>query len=118
MSARRMMVNAGIRHLPIVDDGRLVGIVSDRDVSVTDPPIAAGLTLLQSELLWGRYRLVATVMSRPVVISPDAPLSEAAATLRRRRIGALPVAEEGQLVGIISTYDCLAALERGAFPPR
>lgn len=92
----------GIRHLPVVERDRVVGIVSDRDVRV-DPaappdPVAAG-------------RAVAEVMSSPAqVITADAGIDDAARLMLSRRISALPVLDDaGGLIGMVTTTDCLLA---------
>jgi CBS domain-containing protein len=82
------------RHLPIVEDGRLVGIVSDRDLRAA---LGAGR---------GPEEPVAGFMARDVVtIGSDARLSEAAAVMSEHRFGALPVMEAGRLVGIVTLTD-------------
>src|SRR5215203_6195537 len=95
-----------IRHLPVLTEGRLVGIVSDRDLrSATpafgDPERAAALQEI----------LVEDVMASDVVsVLPDDPIEQAANTMRERRIGSLPVVERGELVGIITSSDVMSAL--------
>jgi acetoin utilization protein AcuB len=95
-----------IRHLPIVEDGRLVGIVSDRDLrsalpAIGDPARAAALEEV----------LVSDVMTRDVVTArPDDPVEAAANAMRERKIGCLPVVEGGELVGIITSSDVMEAL--------
>jgi len=94
--ARRLMREAHIRHLPVLDeDNLLVGIVSDRD-----------LRDVRDDLL-----TVAEIMTHPVfVLTPDTPLRQAARTFRERRIGAMPVVDGRALVGIVSIIDVLRAL--------
>jgi acetoin utilization protein AcuB len=95
-----------IRHLPILEDGRLVGIASDRDFRAAAPPLgdpdrAAALAEIQ----------VGEVMAREVVtVASDDPIEQAANTMRERRIGCLPVLEDGELVGIITASDVMDAL--------
>ncbi len=95
-----------IRHLPVLKEGRLVGIVSDRDLrsstpALGDPQRAAALQKL----------LVEDVMAREVAtVHPDDPIEQAANTMRERRIGCLPVLDGDELVGIITTSDVMDAL--------
>ncbi len=95
-----------IRHLPVLEGGRLVGIASDRDFRAAAPPLgdpdrAAALAQIR----------VGEVMAREVVTAvPDDPIEQAANTMRERRIGCLPVVESGELVGIITASDVMDAL--------
>lgn len=94
------------RHLPVIDDGKLVGIVSQRDylrASVSD--LDPDFELKDSNLK--RNIFVAEIMTREVVsVRPDTPLLEAAKLLRQHRFGSLPVTEaDGTLVGIVTDFD-------------
>jgi len=78
--------------IPIVEDGRLVGIVTDRDIVVR--AVAAGKD--------ARNTKVREVMSAdPVCISPDTDMDEAAKVMADRQIRRLPVVEDGKLAGIL-----------------
>lgn len=99
-----------IRHLPVVDGRRLVGIVSQRDLLR-----AAVSSLLElgraAEQDWLRKIAVVTVMtSRVFTVSPSAPLQAAVQIMIDKKIGCLPVVEEGSLVGILTETDCLSRL--------
>lgn len=99
-----------IRHLPVVDGERVVGIVSERDLLR-----AAVSSLLQlsgsAERDWLRTISVASVMSPHVfTVAPSTPLQAAVAIMVDKRIGCLPVVEDGRLVGILSETDCLRRL--------
>jgi acetoin utilization protein AcuB len=104
-----------IRHLPVLEGGRLVGIVSDRDLrsaapALADPGRAEALQNLR----------ISGVMTRDVVIThPDDPIEEAANRMRERSIGCLPVVEDGDLVGILTSSDVMEALVQltGAHEP-
>ncbi len=90
-----------IRHLPVVDDrGRLVGVLSDRDV----------LRAVGAK----RNGKVADIMTREVVtVRPDAPAHEAAALMIDLKIGSLPVVDDsGALVGVITQTDYLELARR------
>jgi len=101
-SARRayeLMRDRRIRHLPVVADGRLVGVLSDRDLRpVLLSPGLAGATVgeLMSENL--------------TTIRPDAPVEDAASLLVVKKIGCLPVIDGPRLVGIVTETDLLAVL--------
>lgn len=94
--ARARMQRARIRHLPVLDGGLLVGIVSDRDLrDATDD--AAPVS----------WRMTPTVF----VLAPGAPLRQAAKLFRERRVGAMPVLSGRRVVGIVSVVDVIRALE-------
>lgn len=107
--AHDLMRSRGIRHLPVVDRGRLVGILSDRDVRAAMPSPVTTLAVGEARYLLNRLR-VEEVMSRPVItIRPDAPITEAVSVLLGRRIGALPVVDGTRLAGIVTETDLLRA---------
>jgi CBS domain-containing protein len=113
LNARRLLHAHGIRHLPVVEGGRVVGMLSDRDVRIGDRELAESLARLQSDLISGRYREVETVMSAPAVTAqPDQSVQAAARTMLDHRIGGLPVVRSGELAGIITLTDCTEALLR------
>jgi acetoin utilization protein AcuB len=95
-----------IRHLPVLEEGRLVGIVSDRDLrsaapAFGDPERASALEKIR----------ISDVMARDVVSAhPDDPIEEAANRMRERRIGCLPVVKYGEMVGIVTSSDVMEAL--------
>lgn len=107
--ALRLTREHRIRHLPVVDDGALVGIVSDRDIRLAMPsPLTAEdagrIAFLESTP-------VSSIMTREVVTAgPYDAVEDAARLLSRHRIGALPVVDaHGRLLGILSETDVLHA---------
>jgi CBS domain-containing protein len=96
--ARRLMVWAGVKHLPVVKGRRVVGVVSERDLLRQNGGAADGTT-----------KKVGGFMSSPAeVIHPEARVEEASATLLARRIGCLPVVDErGNLVGLVTRTNIL-----------
>jgi len=113
LAALDLMVDAGIRHLPIVDDrARLVGVISVDDLRAA-LPFAVNLRHPPSptERKLARDVSVAEVMTHgPLTVTPQTAVSDAAAKLARFRIGCLPVVEDGRLVGILSETDVLRAI--------
>jgi acetoin utilization protein AcuB len=97
-----------IRHLPIVEDGRLVGLVTDRDLRLAMPPVwAAQHDELQALL---HTKTVGEVMVTELIsVEPDTPVEDAAALLHTHRIGCVPVLQDGTLVGILTETDLLRA---------
>lgn len=108
--AQRLMRYRRIRHLPVVRDGRLVGIITDRDVRTALPSPATSFAAGEVRYLLDRL-LVERVMSRTVVtVGPSASLADAVSLVLTHRIGALPVLDGDQLVGILTETDLLRAL--------
>jgi len=111
--ARQLMLQHRINQLPVVLKGELVGIVTDRDLrdaypSVFDMAREAGKR--DSRLAHPEKIEVESVMTHNTLsVGPAVPLTEAAATMRTERIGALPVLDGGKLVGILARSDVLAA---------
>jgi acetoin utilization protein AcuB len=106
----------GIRHLLVLKDSELVGIVSDRDVKhALDPGRGRKKKVLN---IGGLFFLlepvyVHEIMSRNVIsIAPGATTREAAAIMVAQRVGALPVMDKGKLVGIVTETDLLRYLAR------
>jgi len=96
----------GIRHLPVMEEGRLVGMVSDRDLRSATPALGdpARAEALQRIRVWG-------VMVRNVLTAhPEDPIEQAANTMREKKIGCLPVVEAEELVGILTSSDVMEAL--------
>jgi acetoin utilization protein AcuB len=99
-----------IRHLPVVDDGRLVGIVTDRDIRLVFPSALTAGTGKQDPFEALEKVKVAEIMTKNVVtVTPETSIVDAARLLLKRHIGGLPVVYGDLLVGIITDTDILAA---------
>ncbi|GLQ32737.1 CBS domain-containing protein [Litoribrevibacter albus] len=106
--AREVMETKRIRQIPVVDgEGRVVGIISKRDIYAASVSNLTEHYERSKNLLEGRLE-VAQIMTKEVeTVEADEPLAAAAIKLQEMRIGALPVIENGKLVGIISSSDFL-----------
>src|SRR5512140_3199797 len=103
--AYRTMREKGIRHLPVVEGETLVGVITDRDLRLATSALAPAPFPPGSQ--------VSAAMSRtPQTADPLDPVEDAARIMRARKIGCLPVLDEGRLVGIITGLDLLDALVR------
>ncbi len=120
--AIKLFAESGISGAPVVEDGRLAGIVTEGDLIFRDAEIKAPgfLDILGGVIPlgnWDEYReeaiksagvTVGEVMTREVfTIGPDASLAEAATIMAEERIKLLPVAEEGRLRGVVTRMDIL-----------
>src|SRR5215218_3875182 len=95
-----------IRHVPVLEDGRLVGIVSDRDLRSATPALGDPA---RAEAL-GRIVVSEVMASDVTTAQPEDPIEEAANAMREKKIGCLPVVKGDALVGIISSSDVMEAL--------
>jgi acetoin utilization protein AcuB len=104
-AARHTMRSARVRHLVVIEDGRVIGILSQRDLGgVRDESLPAGT--------------VQDVMqSHVVVAAPETTIRAAANLLRGHNIGCLPVVDGKKLVGIVTTSDLLGLIGQGAEKP-
>jgi acetoin utilization protein AcuB len=108
--ARRIMRKHNIRRLPVVVEGRLVGIVTDRDLREASPSPVTTLSVHELNYLLDKLEVGEIMNKQVVAISPSAPLEEAAKLMRDRKIGGLPVVEAGKVVGMITEVDVLGVL--------
>lgn len=109
--AVRMLQERGVRHLMVLAKDELVGILSDRDIKrALDPQKRKRKKLLN---LGGLFFLLEPILVReimtkdPTTVAPDATAQEAATIMLTHRFGALPVAKDGKLVGIVTETDLL-----------
>lgn len=109
--ALRLMNQRKVRRFPVVDsDGRLVGIVSDKDLLNATPSVATTLAVWEIPDLLSKIR-VEHVMTRNVItVAADTPLETAARVMADSKIGGLPVMDGDKLVGIITETDLFKSL--------
>ncbi len=101
--AYKLMIEKKIRHLPVIENEKLVGIVTDRDLRLATSSLAGQKFDPESE--------VANMMIRPVQTThPNDPVETAVQKMRELKIGCLPVLEDRKLIGIVTVTDLMDAL--------
>ena len=101
-AAEQLLEQHDIRHLPVLDGTKLVGVVSERDLAVVE-------SLVPDD--WERFRVGEAMTPKPYTVSPDTPLCDVARAMADHKYGcALVVESSGELVGLFSTIDALRIL--------
>lgn len=105
-----------IRHLPVIEKEKVVGIVTDRDLYKALGPKSNSNTIESAKDKVGQHvipRMVRNIMHRQVItVEPDDYAGKAAYLMANKKIGALPVTQKGKLVGIITATDVLNEFAR------
>jgi acetoin utilization protein AcuB len=106
IEALRVMRQNQVRRLPVLDrEGKMVGIVSEKDLLYASPSPATSLSIYEMHDLLSRLRVSELMTTDLITVTPDIPLEEAACIMADNKIGGLPVVENGHLVGIITETD-------------
>ncbi len=103
LAAHDLMRSYRVRHLPVIDRGELVGIISLRDLILVE-----GLPGVDQR----RVTVADAMTHHPYVVSPEADLGEVVRELSARRLGSAIVVEKGAVAGIFTTVDALRAFSR------
>jgi acetoin utilization protein AcuB len=105
MEARRIMDAHNIRRLPVVDRGKLVGMVSKERITRTAPSPATSLSVWEINYLLAKMTVKEVMGKNPVTVDPEMSVEAAIALAQKRGVGALPVLENHKLIGIATTND-------------
>jgi acetoin utilization protein AcuB len=108
--AMHLMRDRKIKHLPVLKDGRLVGVISDRDIKAFAPSKATALDVYEINYLLAKATVKEAMGPQLTTTAPDTPVEGAALVMLEGNIGCLPVLDGEQLVGIISDRDIFRAL--------
>jgi acetoin utilization protein AcuB len=109
-TARKILKEKNIRHLPVVDGKKLIGLVTNMDIRKAEASPATSLEIRELHYLLDKLT-VGEIMTRNVItISPDISVEEAATLLHDNKIGCLPVVEDGNLVGMLTENDVMQTL--------
>jgi acetoin utilization protein AcuB len=108
--ALSLMKEKGIKHVPVVKNGKLKGILSDRDINEYSPSKATSLDIYELHYLLAKTRIREIMKTRVITTTADTPVEEAAMIMLDNNIGCLPVIDGGEVSGIISDKDIYRAL--------
>ncbi len=112
LDAQRIMRENRIRRLPVVEKGKLVGIVTQHDLLQAAPSPATSLSVYELNYLLAKMKVKEIMKKNPVTVTPDTPFEEALRIGQDKRIGSFPVLEDGKLVGMTTESDIIRFLTR------
>ena len=108
-----VMTTERLRHLPVLEDGRLVGILTQRDLFHAALSTAMGFGQKAQKEFLGAVPVKEVMTDDVVTIGPDDDVRQAARVMVERKIGCLPVVENDELLGLLSESDVLRAVAEG-----
>jgi acetoin utilization protein AcuB len=111
LEARLILKEKRIRHLPVVERGKLIGVVTDRDLKEAAPSGASTLDVYEMNYLLLKIKIRELIKRNPITIRPWDSVERAALLMHDHKIGCLPVVDDaGNLIGMITETDLLAAI--------
>jgi acetoin utilization protein AcuB len=110
LDATMFFVRSTFRHLPVLRSRELVGIITERDVKQYAPSVLSGLSAEEYNTIMETTPISRVMTRTPLTVHPDQSVLDAAKLLYAKRLGCLPVVQNGELVGIITTTDMLKVL--------
>lgn len=112
LDAAMIFARSSLRHLPVLRDSILVGVITERDVKRFAPGVLSGVTSGKYNEIMESTPLSRVMTRDPMTLKPDQDVADAAEIFSTKRFGCLPVVENGKLVGIVTTTDMLRLMAR------
>jgi CBS domain-containing protein len=112
--AHQLMLAKHIRRVPVVDQDKLIGIITLLDASEAKPPGANTLGPTALHVSISLMKVDEAMTHNPVTLSPDATILDAARLMARHKISGLPVMERGHVIGILTESDAFRAIVHAA----
>jgi len=112
MDAQKIMKENNVRRLPVVDKGKLLGIVTKHDILEASPSPATSLSVHELNYLLSKMKVKEIMKKNPLTLTLDTPFEEALKIGQEKKIGSFPVVENGKLVGIATESDIVRFLTR------
>src|SRR5450759_678226 len=110
LDATMFFVRSTFRHLPVVRGKELVGVITERDVKQYAPSVLSGISSEDYNSIMETTTISRVMTRSPITVRPEQSVLEAAKLLYAKRLGCLPVVQDSELVGIITTTDMLKVL--------
>lgn len=110
--AADLMRDKGLRRLPVIEKGQLVGLVTEGTMADASPSKATSLSIYEMNYLLNKTKIRDIMIRQVVTVEPDASLEDAIYEMMTYKVGVLPVVQNNQVVGIITDRDVFKAFLR------
>ena len=108
--AQELLKKGGFRRLPVVDDGKLVGIVTDRDFKEASPSDATSLSIYELSYLLNKLSVASIMQKKVITVQSTDRLEYAAKLMSEKKISGLPVKDNDTVIGVLTVTDVLKGL--------
>jgi acetoin utilization protein AcuB len=108
--AHKVLKDNNVRRLPVIEGGKLVGIVTRGDVREAGPSDATSLSIYELNYLLAKLTVREIMSKKPITVDPDTSLHDVAKIMLENKIGGLPVVRDHKVVGIITESDVFRAM--------
>jgi len=112
LDAQKIMKENNIRRLPVVDKGKLVGMITKHDLLEASPSPATSLSIHELNYLLSKMKVKGIMTKNPLTLTPDTPFEEALRIGQEKKVGSFPIVDKGKVVGIATESDIVRFLTR------